>query len=62
VPDQTGRQAATEETFADYRTVDGIKVPFDTQLARAGSPTIRRTLTRVTFNAPIPAGQFDRPR
>jgi len=62
VPDQNGRPAATEETFADYRTVDGIKVPFDTQLSRAGSPTIRRTLTKVSFNTPIPAAQFDRPR
>jgi len=54
--------AATDEVFSDYRTVDGIRVPFDTQLARAGSPTIRRTLTKVTFNAPIAAGQFERPR
>jgi hypothetical protein len=62
VPGPDGRPVPTEEVFSDYRTVDGIRVPFDTQLARAGSPTLRRTFTKVTFNAPIAPGFFDQPR
>jgi hypothetical protein len=37
-------------------------VPFETQLARAGSPMLRRTLTKVTFNGQVDPSIFDRPR
>jgi zinc protease len=57
-----GRAGTIEEMFSDYRTVSGIRVPFEAQVVRAGSPTLRRTLTKVTFNAPLEPGLFDRPR
>jgi len=57
-----GRSGTTEEVFADYRAVNGIRVPFETTLSRAGSPTLRRTLTKVTFNDAIEPGLFEKPR
>jgi zinc protease len=57
-----GRPAPTEERYSDYRAVNGIRVPFQTQLARTGSPVVTRTLTNVTFNARIDPSLFTQPR
>jgi zinc protease len=57
-----GQPAPTEERYSDYRTVSGIKVPFQTQLMRTGSPVLTRTLTNVTFNGRIDPNLFARPR
>jgi hypothetical protein len=40
----------------------GIRVPFETQLTRAGSPVLKRTLTKVAFNTSIEPSTFDKPR
>jgi zinc protease len=61
-PGSDGQPGTTEEAYSDYRTIDGIRVPFETQLTRAGSPVLRRTLTKVTFNPPIEPSMFDKPR
>lgn len=57
-----GRPGTTEELFSDYRPVNGIKVPFEARVVRSGTPTLQRTLTKVTFNTPIEPGLFDKPR
>jgi len=50
-----------EEVFSDYRFVNGIRVPFETQLLQNGQPVIKRTITKVTFNDAIPDNLFNRP-
>jgi zinc protease len=57
-----GQRVPTEERYSDYRTVDGIRVPFQTQVVRAGSPLLVRTFTTVAFNTRIDSALFDRPR
>jgi len=57
-----GQPAVTDETYSDYRMVNGIRMPFETQLVRAGSPVITRTLTTVTFNQRIEPSLFARPQ
>jgi hypothetical protein len=50
-----------EEVFSDYRFVNGIRVPFQTQLLQNGQPVIKRTITKVTFNEAVPDNLFNRP-
>lgn len=57
-----GQGVATEERYSDYRAVNGIRVPFQTQVVRDGSPLLTRTLTTVTFNQRIDSTLFARPR
>lgn len=61
-PGPDGKPGTTEEVYSDYRVVNGIRVPFETQLARAGSPMLKRTLTKVTFNGQLDSTIFDKPR
>jgi hypothetical protein len=50
-----------EEVFSDYRFVNGIRVPFETQLLQNGQPVIKRTITKVSFNEAVPDNLFTRP-
>jgi predicted Zn-dependent peptidase len=50
-----------EEVFSDYRFVNGIRVPFETQLLQNGQPVIKRTITKVSFNETVPDNLFNRP-
>ncbi len=59
--DPTGRQVLSEEVFSDYREVSGIRVPFEAELLQNGQPVLRRTLTRVVLNGPVPATLFAKP-
>jgi zinc protease len=56
-----GGSVLNEEVFSDYRQVAGIRVPFETQLLQNGQSIITRTITRVTFNDPVPDSLFTRP-
>ena len=60
--DPTGRQVLSEEVFADYRMVDGVRVPFEAQLLLNGQPVLKRTLTKVVLNQQVPDSLFQRPR
>jgi predicted Zn-dependent peptidase len=63
-PSPLGAQAQgilNEEVFSDYRFVNGIRVPFETQLLQNGQPVIKRTITKVTFNDAVPDNLFNRP-
>jgi hypothetical protein len=58
---QTMRVRA-EEVFSDYRTVDGIRVPFEAAVVRDGRTLLKRVLTRVRFNDPsVTPALFERP-
>jgi zinc protease len=52
---------ATEETFLDYREVQGIKVPFRVRSRVEGQPPMERTLRSIDFNVPIDAALFVKP-
>jgi zinc protease len=58
-----GGQALVEETFSDYRAVDGVQMPFAAE-RRAGPPTmpliIRRRVTDLQINRPLDPSLFTR--
>ena len=60
-PGPDGRPVVTEEVFSDYRTIDGVKVPFEAQLLQNGQPVLKRTITKVTINEPVPDTLFNKP-
>ena len=51
----------SEESYSDYRSVNGIQVPFHTVVRRAGAPPIERDVKTIHFNVPLPAGLFAKP-
>jgi hypothetical protein len=58
---QTTRVRA-EEQFSDYRTVSGIKVPFQASVMRDGKTLVKRVLTSVVLNDPsVVASLFEKP-
>jgi len=58
---QTTRVRA-EEQFSDYRTINGIKVPFQASVMRDGRTLIKRVLTTFTFNDPaVVPSLFEKP-
>lgn len=56
-----GRPTPAEEVFSDYRSVDGIQVPFRAEVLRNGRTILDRTLTEVTFNGEVDRALFVRP-
>jgi hypothetical protein len=53
--------AAAEETFSDYRDVDGLQVAFRAVVRRPGMPTVERTIRRVEYNIPLDPALFAKP-
>jgi zinc protease len=60
-PGPTGAQVTNEEVFSDYRDVDGVRIPFNAQLLRDGTPVLTRRLTRVQLNTQLSDSLFARP-
>jgi zinc protease len=58
VADPDGR---SEESYSDYRNVNGVQVPFHTVVRRAGLTPLERDMKTVRFNVPLPAGLFTKP-
>jgi hypothetical protein len=52
----------TEETFFDYRDIQGMKVAFRVRVRVAGRPPIERITQTIDFNVPVPATLFSKPR
>lgn len=50
-----------EEIYSNYRDVNGLKVPFTTEVRRDGAPAVQRTLRTFEFNVPIDAALFNKP-
>ena len=57
-----GRPMQAEEVFSDYRSIDGVQVPFTAQVLRDGGPILERTLTEVAFNTDVDPKLFARPQ
>ena len=53
---------ATEETFLDYRDVQGIKVAHRIRVRVDGQPPIERINQTIDFNTPVDAALFQRPK
>jgi zinc protease len=51
----------TEEVFDDYRTVEGVAIPFKASIVRGDVTIMSRVITTVTINPPLPADTFTRP-
>ena len=60
-PGPDGRPSQAEETFSDYRKVNGIDVPFKASVSRDGRKILDRTLKGVTFNTAIDLMLFQQP-
>jgi hypothetical protein len=50
-----------EETFSDYRLVDGVQIAFLAQVRRAGRQLIERRVTDIAINPLLPPTLFRRP-
>jgi hypothetical protein len=50
-----------EETFGDYRLVDGVNVPFKASMVRGGMTLVERVLAQVTINPPLAPETFAHP-
>ena len=60
--DPRGLTVQQEEAFSDYRTVSGVRVPFQAAVSRDGQVLARRTLTKIAFNTKIDPALFERPK
>lgn len=47
--------------LSDYRDVNGVKVPFKTDVEQDGTPIMKIELSEVQINAPVDAGLFKKP-
>jgi hypothetical protein len=54
-------EGRSEETYSDYRNVNGIQVAFHTVVRRAGLSPLERDVKTVRFNVPLPAALFTKP-
>jgi hypothetical protein len=54
-------QPLVEESFSDYRAVDGLQINFAASVRVGGEPALERTVTDVTVNAPLEPALFQRP-
>jgi hypothetical protein len=52
-------QALVEETFSNYRSVDGVQMPFQAE-RRVGPISIRRRVTELRLNQPVDPSLFTR--
>jgi len=57
-----GMPLDVEEVFSDYRTINGVRVPFEAQLMHNGQPIMKRTLKSVAFNGQVSETLFARPQ
>ena len=57
-----GKPIQAEEAFSDYRSVDGVQVPFRADVRRAGQVILSRTLTRVVLNTTVDDSLFTKPQ
>ncbi|MBA3296395.1 MAG: hypothetical protein H0U19_05625 [Acidobacteria bacterium] len=53
---------ATEETFFDYRDIQGLKVAFRVRVRVEGQPPFVRMIRSIDFNVPVDAALFVKPK
>jgi hypothetical protein len=51
----------TEEEFSDYRTVEGVRVPFHTVIRQPRLPLVERDVVHIHFNVALPPALFVKP-
>jgi zinc protease len=56
------RAALMEERFSDYRSVDGVQIPFKSELWQDGRVAAESLFTEVTINGPVEPSHFEKPR
>jgi zinc protease len=56
-----GPDGRVEERYSDYRSVDGIQIPFHTVVRRTGMTSIERDVKTIKFNVPLAPGIFEKP-
>ena len=57
----TDGEPVTEETFTDYRAVQGLQVAHEAAVRREGQPPLRRVIRTFELNVPIDAAFFKKP-
>jgi hypothetical protein len=60
-PGPRGGTLSQEEAFSDYRTVAGVRVPFQATVSQDGRAIAKRTLTKVAINGPLDPAIFEYP-
>jgi zinc protease len=60
-PSGTGGRSAMEESFSDYRSVDGLQIAFSASVKRNGVPFVSRRVLRFEYNVPLDAQLFTKP-
>jgi zinc protease len=56
-----GPDGRTEELYSDYRRVDGIQVPFHTEVRRGNLRPLERDVKTIRYNVPLAAALFQKP-
>ncbi len=59
--DSADGSGVVEEQYLDYRSVEGLQVPFRTIVKRPNAPEIERLIKTVRFNLPLQPSLFARP-
>jgi hypothetical protein len=54
-------QPLVEESFSDYRDVEGIQINFAANVRVGGEAALERTVTDVKINTPLDPALFKRP-
>jgi hypothetical protein len=49
------------DEYSDYRSVDGLQVPFKAIVRRPGAPLLERVIKKLEYNVALPPGLFTRP-
>jgi zinc protease len=61
MPMGSGTSSLMEETFSDYRNIDGLQVAFSAVVRRGGTPFLARRVRTFQYNVPIDPALFTRP-
>ncbi len=56
-----GESTEAEESYSDYRDVEGLKVAFTTDVRREGAPALRRLVRSCEINVPLESTLFVKP-
>jgi len=56
-----GNRPLVEESFSDYRPVDGVQIAFTAEMQSAGRRLVSRRVTDMKLNAPLDPSLFQRP-
>jgi hypothetical protein len=51
-----------EHSFSNFRTVEGVTLPYKTNVTLKGEPMRAVAVEAITLNAPVPPALFERPK